>query len=269
MRFFDSAERSSGARTTSFVFLAWVTLSAITAVVGPFSTYDTMPIEVRFVYWGVIIGSAVILSEGIQKIVSFIPTSGPLQADILGSVLMGPTFGFAITVFNALTMGSGPLGVEAWITNTVVVLLVCCGVVVFRVYVRSLAGDSAVAREAKEPSDSSADLPSFLRDIDPEIGRSVRWIEADDHYLRVHAASGSARVLMRFRDALEELAHLPGLQVHRSHWVRIEAVDEVRPDGRRHVAVLSCGTEVPVSRSYLGNLEMAGLLPNDAASERQ
>jgi hypothetical protein len=63
---------------------------------------------------------------------------------------------------------------------------------------------------------------------------------------------------MRFRDALEELSDLPGLRVHRSHWVMIDAVTEVRPDGRRHVAVLSCGTEVPVSRSYLGNLEIRG-----------
>jgi DNA-binding LytR/AlgR family response regulator len=62
-------------------------------------------------------------------------------------------------------------------------------------------------------------VPGFLRDDRDRDRALVRWIEADDHYLRMHAPCGSARVLMRFRDALDEVSHLPGLRVHRSHWV--------------------------------------------------
>jgi hypothetical protein len=273
MPVFDRATQSSRARKASFIFLGWVALSAMTAVVGPFSTFDTMPLEVRFFYWGGIIGSALILSEGVKWAAAKFKPSSPLHADLIGTALMAPSFGTAITWFNARVLDHDNPFVTALGVNVVVVLLVCFCVVLFRAYVRHLAvgredaeNAAALSVEDVQPSEP---LPGFLRDIDPEIGHSVRWIKADNHYLHVHATKGSTRVLMRFRDALSDLSHLPGLQVHRSHWVRIEAVDEVRCEGRRHVAVLDCGTEVPVSRSYLGDLQGAGLLPQDGASARR
>lgn len=261
--------RSPRARTASFIFLAWVTLSLITAVAGPFSTYQTMPLDVRFLYWGGIIGASIVLGEGIRRVVARFGSLGPVGADIVGSVVMGLSFGTAVTVFNDLVLHPETPFAQALAKNVVVVLLACFGVIVFRAYARHLAnGEGATADPQPRVRNVDA-VPGFLRDLDPEIGRSVRWIEADDHYLRVHAAKGSVRVLKRFRDALEELADVPGLRVHRSHWVRIEAVTEVRTNGRRHVAVLGCGTEVPVSRSYLGDLKAAGLMPRDGASARR
>jgi len=259
----------SGARPAALIFLGWVTLSLVTAVVGPFSTFDTMPIGVRVLYWGGIIGASMVFGEGIRRLVARFPTQGPLQADLLGSVLMAPVFGAVITVFNLLIGRQDGTFTMALGTNVLVVLLVCFGIVVFRAYMRHHMTDRGVPEDTARPSESPDSLPGFLREIDPEIGRSVNWIAADDHYLHVHGPTGSARVLMRFRDALEDLSDLPGLQVHRSHWVRIGAITELRPDGRRHVVVLPCGTEVPVSRSFLPGLRMAGVLADDGASERR
>ena len=269
MRRLNGFLRFSGARPAALIFLGWISLSLVTAVVGPFSTYDTMPIGVRVLYWGGIIGASVVLSGGIQWLVARLPTQGPLHADLLGSALMAPVFGMAITGFNHLTLEHDRPFAMALGTNVLVVLLVCFGIVVFRAYIRHHTADRSLWQGDVQPSEPKEDLPAFLREIDPEIGRPVNWIAADDHYLHVHGPTGSARVLMRFRDALEDLAHLPGLQVHRSHWVRTEAITELRPDGRRHVAVLPCGSEVPVSRSYLPDLRMAGVLADDGASERR
>jgi hypothetical protein len=102
--------------------------------------------------------------------------------------------------------------------------------------------------------------PAFLRRLDPALGHEVVSVSADDHYLLVQTECGEGRVLMRFRDALDELAELEGLQIHRSHWVAEGAVARVIQRGRRHMAVLQCGAELPVSQSYLPDLRRTGVV---------
>jgi hypothetical protein len=269
MRRVESTGLSPDARAAAFPVLAWITLSLITAIVGPFSTFETMTFAFRVLYWGGVIGSAVVLGECIRRVVARFDTQGPLQADLIGCGLMAPVFGTATTVFNAVALNHDSDFAGALGTNILVVLLVCIVIIMVRAYIRHYTGDGDVAAPEILPPEQPCEIPGFLRDVDPEIVRSMRWIEADDHYLRVHAPCGSARVLVRFRDALEELSDQPGIRVHRSHWVKLDAVTEVRADGRRHVAVLPCGSEVPVSRSYLPDLQSAGLLPGGEASARQ
>ncbi|HEX8643908.1 MAG TPA: LytTR family DNA-binding domain-containing protein [Allosphingosinicella sp.] len=72
----------------------------------------------------------------------------------------------------------------------------------------------------------------------------IEALEAEDHYVRVHTAAGSALVRMRFRDALASLGDRPGLRPHRSWWVAEGAILAL---GKRNI-LLGCGIEVPVSR---------------------
>jgi DNA-binding LytR/AlgR family response regulator len=65
---------------------------------------------------------------------------------------------------------------------------------------------------------------------------------------------------MRFRDALAQLDDMPGYRIHRSHWVAAPWLKRVRSEGRRYVAELNCGTELPVSRAYLDDLRRDGYL---------
>jgi hypothetical protein len=95
--------------------------------------------------------------------------------------------------------------------------------------------------------------------VDQYVPGDLLRVSADDHYLHVHTEAAEARVFMRFRDALLELAHLPGFQIHRSHWVAAHAVLRVRAEGRRFVMDLCDGTVLPVSQSYLEPLRIAGL----------
>lgn len=255
-----------------YTVLGWLLASLVTASVGPFGTFAEMPPSGRFVYWASLIGIALVLGNGIRRVVLLRTKKDGIRTDLIGSCLMSVIFGALITLYNVVTQLGGAFRWADFFLNASVVLLVSLGITLLRAYMRSVAAEvTAAGSDTKSDdspdavSDEDARLPAFLEEIDPAIARGVHWIEADDHYLRVHAANGSARVLMRFRDALEELAHLPGIRIHRSHWVKIEAVQEVRVDGRRHVAVLPCGSEVPVSRTYVDDLREAGLIGDDAA----
>lgn len=95
-------------------------------------------------------------------------------------------------------------------------------------------------------------LPEKLR------GGELHAIEAEDHYLRIHTDLGSALVLMRLGDALEELDGLAGARTHRSWWVaRNAVVGTSRGRGRGQLA-LKGGLTVPVSRTYAPALRSAG-----------
>nr|WP_240953850.1 LytTR family DNA-binding domain-containing protein [Sphingomonas sp. G-3-2-10] len=86
-------------------------------------------------------------------------------------------------------------------------------------------------------------------------------IEAEDHYCRVRRTDGSnALIHYRFGDALAEVGELDGAQVHRGAWVAASAVTGAERDGRRWLLVLSDGTKVAVSATYLGDARARGWL---------
>lgn len=78
-------------------------------------------------------------------------------------------------------------------------------------------------------------------------------VEAEDHYLRLHLADGRRPlVLYRLRDALTELSHLDGEQVHRGYWVAGRAVHGLeRREGRKWALRLQGGLLVPVSATFM------------------
>jgi hypothetical protein len=113
-----------------------------------------------------------------------------------------------------------------------------------------------VARAPTEPP--APGLPRFLDRLPPALGPQLLCLSMEDHYVRAHGAGGSALILMRLRDALEELEGLPGLQVHRSWWVAKNAVERVERDGDRVRLRLVNGLAVPVARSQLGAVRAQG-----------
>ncbi len=102
------------------------------------------------------------------------------------------------------------------------------------------------------PARFPARLPPKLR------GATIRAVQSEDHYLRVHTDRGSDLILMRLTDALVELEGLEGAQTHRSWWVAREAVRDVRRRDGRATLILDRGLEAPVSRRYARALREAG-----------
>lgn len=100
----------------------------------------------------------------------------------------------------------------------------------------------------------------FFNRLSPEVAESLLCLEMEDHYVRVHAAEGSALLHMRMSDAIAELGDFSGLQVHRSWWVAVGAIEAVTKQNRDYKIRLRNGLVVPVSRSRVSALRDQGLL---------
>ena len=90
-------------------------------------------------------------------------------------------------------------------------------------------------------------------------GRLIH-IAVSDHYVDVTTDKGTTLVLMRLSDAMRETAPVAGMQVHRSHWVALDAVRHGIRQGGKPVLELENGILVPVSRSFIEAVKAAGLL---------
>jgi hypothetical protein len=99
--------------------------------------------------------------------------------------------------------------------------------------------------------------PDFLRRLDKPLAGPLLAVQAQEHYIRIVAAGGAPMRLFRFSDALEQLRGLPGLQVHRSWWVALDAVAGIKRENGRLSLCLVNGERVPVSRRYSGAVELA------------
>ncbi|RZJ97859.1 MAG: LytTR family transcriptional regulator [Brevundimonas sp.] len=99
----------------------------------------------------------------------------------------------------------------------------------------------------------------FLDRLPPKLrGATLRAVESEDHYLRLHTDRGSDLILMRLSDALSELEGLEGAQTHRSWWVARQSVRDVSRGEGRATLTLEGGIEAPVSRRYAKALRDAG-----------
>ena len=111
---------------------------------------------------------------------------------------------------------------------------------------------------APEPAPTAAPRPALLDRLPPGFGPDIVALGMEDHYLRVHGAYGSELILLRMRDAVQEVAPLAGAQVHRSWWVARGAVRETHREGRGLRLVLTGGIEARVSRAMVPVLEAEG-----------
>jgi DNA-binding LytR/AlgR family response regulator len=80
----------------------------------------------------------------------------------------------------------------------------------------------------------------------------------EDHYVRVHTASGSRLVLATLNQAMAALENADGMQVHRSWWVARKAVVSAVADGRNIRLQLVNGVMAPVARSAIAKVRAAG-----------
>lgn len=90
--------------------------------------------------------------------------------------------------------------------------------------------------------------------------KDVLCLQMEDHYVRVHTASGSHLVLATFGQAQEALVNVGGLRVHRSWWVADEAITGAERFGRNIRLVLGNGLRAPVARSVVAEVRARGWL---------
>jgi len=90
--------------------------------------------------------------------------------------------------------------------------------------------------------------PAFLIKLPEKLRGEILCLRAEDHYLRVYTQYGDDLILYRFGDAVSQLSG--GIQVHRSWWVALNAIDELQRENKRIHLKLHNGLIVPVSLTY-------------------
>lgn len=128
------------------------------------------------------------------------------------------------------------------------------GLTVFGIQPRNvikLEKDGA-ARENREPP--------FMAKVPPEARGEIISVQAELHYTRIYTESSDALILYQFGDVVKELEPVNGLRVHRSWWVRTDAVTNIERSGNKYRINLKNGMSVPLSRTYLQVARTTGLL---------
>jgi len=106
---------------------------------------------------------------------------------------------------------------------------------------------------------SGAADPRILQRLPEEWGKKILRITVRDHYVEIVTDRTKEKVLMRFSDAISEAEGIPGLQVHRSHWVAEDAVRTIEREKGRMFLTLEDGSRIPVSRGFRTAVMEAGI----------
>lgn len=233
---------------------SWIVLGAMSllmGMVGPFGTFE-MPVVPRLGYWLAIVIGTTALCILIERWLSHAVAGRvpELAAACLGGALGGVPIAVCVRLFNMLVFGNedDPMRLPALLAYTVLIA--------------ALVTTSAHILLRDKPAEAAAvpNEPALLDRLPrPQRGRLIH-IAVSDHYVDVTTDKGTSLVLMRLSDAIGETRPVKGLQVHRSHWVALDAVRRGRRQGGKPVLELENDTIVPVSRTFLPAVKAAGLL---------
>lgn len=247
------------------------------AVIGPFGTFLELTFTERLIYWGFM--TAV---NWAQVRLALILLSQPFLLRFQN---------FWTLIIGASALASVPATFEViWLEDTFRTHKLGFFVCYIYVFLLTLAITGPVTRiffwadlKAAEQAENeqtgavtpvvekTGDAPCrFLARLPAELGRDIICVGSEDHYVRVYTRAGDDLILLRFSDAVAELADndaLPGMQVHRSWWVADAGRAGVVREGRKILLSLKNDMQVPVSRSFQPAVREAGWLSMVTAND--
>lgn len=245
----------------------WAILAVVALVLGlsgPFGTYASMPMPLRLAYWALIVVTTGLAGwfTGTWVVLAFELRDWPFWAGALAAcALVGVVVSLVVHGVNAAWLGTPLLSWQALIQQAPATPLIGVAVTVAIVWTNrrtALPVPAAPTAEALAPPGPPAQR--LLARLPLDKRGTLISLGVQDHYTEVTTSGGRTLVLLRLSDAMAEAEGVPGLQIHRSHWVALAAVARVRRDGARAILTLTDGREVPVSRTFLPDVKGAGLL---------
>lgn len=231
----------------------WATFGTVVLIfwmTGPYGTAEHLALIPRLGFWLVL--HAVAWGIAVTAIVFVNTLLKPQIPNLvarmaIGTLVAGVPVGLATKAISLATFGGH---LTAWaiaesIVNGLLLSALFCGLTYMTMSSRQAEALSS------EPAASSRENTEVLlmRRLKPENRGPVLRMSVADHYTEVTTSRGRELVLLRFSDALDELGHTAGLQVHRSHFVADSHVDKVLRTNGRLAILLKDGSDVPVSRS--------------------
>lgn len=221
----------------------WIGLAAVTiilAIAGPFRTLVELGFAERLVYWAVSSGLTFFCGFTVSSVAGlFFLQSGMPEwpARIAGGAIAGLPVAIIVWIINqygfGMDMGGGAVFLRVWSYCTIISISIMILYVLLR--------GSETAETTTSP---------FLQRLPKHLGKNLLHLSAQDHYVEAVTENGSHLILMRFSDAIKELNNTDGIQIHRAHWVSLQAIKKpVRKENKLLIETTD-GKRFPVSRSH-------------------
>lgn len=237
-------------------FLAAIPIGLLLGFAGPFGSYPTFPTGTRYVFWlGLTVAGAVavVAADAVLPV-----TSRRAGAIRIGAVALVSALPMTFVVAWTMTLVQPGRFYTPQQLPTLFAAVAAIQLLIAYATIVTAPTDGGVEAPGHRP-----DLPepgaetipaafplALLSRLPPGIGSDIIALETEDHYVRVHAAGGSALILMRMADAVAMLDPQLGAQVHRRWWVAQTAVAGVRTEGQKLSLCLIDNTLVPVGRTF-------------------
>jgi hypothetical protein len=229
------------------VLVGIVALGLILGLSGPFDTLRLLSFGPRVVYWLVVVVLTYAVGSVISSIADKLFRNKPFWLQITCStIVMGTCITLILCALNSLFFGAFPKTAAALFTQWGFVTLI--------------SGVVEIGSKLIHAAPVAVTTPILDRIPFAKRGAIIA-LSAEDHYVNICTTQGSEMVLMRLSDAINEVGPTNGLQIHRSHWVALDQITDVRRINDRGEVTLSNGETRPISRSYMAAARDAGLLP--------
>lgn len=266
-----------GRLSSPVAIIGWLTGSIVTSLVGPFSTYEVIPLGERLLFWTSILFIAVTVASAIQiSLRQIFPSLKIIRLTVLSCSIFILLYWFFILitisyVYSYLILPSSffLLGVICGVTLPIFAMIYLLSPETLyppEETIEQVAAPSVgfvapiIEPSVPNPAPESNGQNRFLQKFLPESGNKLIRLAMRDHYLEVFTETGQKLLHMRFSDALQHVAGMNGEQIHRSHWINFDEItDVVRQSGKIGFR-MSDGVVVPIARSRKSALKDRGLL---------
>jgi hypothetical protein len=243
---------------------AWVFLTVLMALSGPFGSYQEVPLAKRLLFWLVVTALAIVLALSVRVLVyTRLGLGGLWPAGVVTSAVVAAMLTWPLHALMRLDVAVYPLLPPTPLELALFIFSLTLGFCAIRHAIEQaepMAAPAMLIGQTPQDPPPAPPPPRLLGRLAPGLRGAVWRVSGRDHYVDVLTERGSGSVLMRFSDAIAELDGMDGEQVHRSHWVAAHAVAGAEREGGRVFLELVCGERVPVSRTYLPQVERRGWL---------
>ncbi len=240
----------------TFVTVAVVTL--IVASTGPFGTTETQSFIERFIYWALVLSTAMPFGFASKLIILRLRPNlpGPLHAFCTASFF---TAFYAPILWWLCALVSAGRSLE-----TLSFALMAAGLWMLAQCVspaRLVLDMDPMRPSAPVEAVPEVPQPRLARRVELAPGARIVRLTAEGHFVDIHSDDGQVqRIRLRFADAVDEMEGVLGYCVHRSHWVAVEAIASRERESGRDFVRLQDGSRVPVGRKYKPQLVEEGVL---------
>jgi DNA-binding LytR/AlgR family response regulator len=260
------ALREMHAVTTSrYARISLLLATIVLGVSGPFGTFQSFNLGQRFAYWGVMVVAAYITGQGagtffIELLRERVSSKWPRV--ILGGLLAGLPVAAVVLVVNAVAYQhfDAAEALQIWLYAELITLVVTLALAAIADVMRGAPAAVPAPAAAVEAAPAAPAPPPILERVPLPQRGALLALSVEDHYVDIVTERGKTLVLMRLADAIPETGDVPGLQIHRSHWVATSAVVKAHRSEGKVTLELSNGMRLPVSRGYLPAVREAGLV---------